>query len=63
VTLALLSISLISFHLFLAQLDSSNPQIVNRELKGDRERMLAPTPSPTNDAIVVRRRFRGSTGA
>jgi hypothetical protein len=50
VTVALLSISLISFPSFPSTIGfSSNPQTVNRELKGDRQRTITPTPLPTKN--------------
>jgi hypothetical protein len=50
VTVALLSISLISFPSLPSTIGlSSNPQIVNRELKGDRQHTTGPTPLPTKD--------------
>ena len=54
VMVALLSISLISFPSFPSTIGfSPNPQTVNRELKGDRQRTTAPPPGY--------RRFRGRT--
>jgi hypothetical protein len=50
VTVALLSISLISFPSFPSTIGfSPNPQSVNRELKGDRQRTTAPTPLPAKN--------------
>ena len=48
VTVALLSITLISFPSFPNTIGFS-PQTVNRELKGDRQRTTAPKPLPTKD--------------